>query len=241
MNFINTIKAFFRTPNVDSVAVTIRAAFIAASDAYDAAFLAIEAYTSRANHRFTIRRAIDALHESSLDDPHAADAYDNAVAAYKDPADFEPYTETYLDAHTAALDTLTAAFDTITAAFAVFNPADELYASAAALYKATCQAYTLSATAYSNAAYCAMTTALEGNIQAIKDDLTGMLLETSAANATADNSVTAKAKAAAFEAKTAEEATKAKAFLQKAKLVETKAEIFLAKAESAQLKAEEAL
>lgn len=223
MSFIDTIKAFFQAPKVDSVAVAARDAFSAANDAYDAAYDAIEGYSNRANHRYAILGATRALYKAPLDDPYAADAYDEAVAAYTDPADFAPYTEAYLDAHTAAIDTLTAAFDTLTAAFAAINPADHLYASAAALYKATCDMYIFAAAAYSNAADCAMTTALEGNVQAAKDDFKVMLLEDRAANADAANAATAKAKAAAFKAKAAEDATKAKVLEQKARVAETKA------------------
>jgi hypothetical protein len=241
MNFIHTVKGFLKGSKVDPVAVAARDAFNAASDAYDTAFNAIEAYTNRANHRYAILGARHALYKARLDDPYAADAYDDAVAAYTDPADFEPYTEAYLSAHTAAIDTLSAAFDNLTAAFAALNPAHNLYAAASALYEATCDTYTFAASAYSNAAHCAMTTALEGNLQAAKDDFQVMLLEDRASNPAEANPVAAKAKAAAFRAKATENATKAKLLEQKARVAETKAEVFLAKAKSAETEAEEAL
>ncbi len=247
MNFIDTVKAFFKTPKSDAVTVAVREAFSAALDADTDAYRAIDAYTNRANHRYDILRAARALHEAPLaaaDDFYtlaaAADAYDDAVAAYTDRADFDAYTEAYLDAHTAAFDIYTTAFDTLTAAFAALNPADDLYTLAAA-YKSCCNLYTFAATAYSKAAECAMITALEGNIQAAKDDFEVHLLENRAANASADNAVAAKAKAAAFKVKAAEDASKAKQLEQKARSAETKAEVFLSKAKSAEANAEKAL
>ncbi len=222
-------------PKADSVAVAARYAFGAASDVYDTAFRAIEVYSNRANHYCAILKARHTLYRAPVDDSHAAGVYDEAVAACTDLADFEPYTEAYLDAHTAAIDTLSAAFDNLTVAFAALNHGDDLYASAAAIYKAACDAYTFAISAYSDSAHCAVTTALEGNIQAVKDEIELGLLEIRAANAAAADAVTAKATAAAFKAKAAENATKAKLLEQKAKVAETKAEIFLAKSKSAEL------
>lgn len=229
----------FYTEEVPTVAVAVRDAFSAASDAYDAAFRTIESYTTRANHCYAILNAKLALYKASLGDTVAADTYDEAVAPYTDPADFDPYTEAYLDAHTAAIDTLTAAFDNLTVAFDALNPTDNLYASAAALYKSYCDIYEFAANAYDNAAYCAKINALEGQLQVAKDDFEVGLLEDRAANADTANAVTANTKATVFKAKAAEDANKAKALEQKARTAETKAEIFLAKAESAEVKAEE--
>jgi hypothetical protein len=202
--------------------------FSAASDAYDAASNAIEAYTTRANHRSAIFRARYDLYKSPLDD--SAAAYDEAVAAYTDPADFAPYTEAELDAHTSAMENLAAAFDSLTAAFAVFNPAHTLYAPAANLYKVSCETYTFAADAYAAAAHYAHSAALEGNVKAAKDNWELYCLEAVADNAAEDKAVTAEDKAAAFKIKATEDATKAKALEQKARDAETKAEVFLAKA-----------
>jgi hypothetical protein len=239
MSFIDTVKAFLKTPKVDSVAIAVHDAFSDAGEAYDAAFHAIEPYTTRANHRLAIFSARSAFNKAPLDGPYADDAYDEAVAAYTDSADFDSYTEAYLDAHTAAIDSLTAALDSLTAAFADFEPTDDLYASATALYKSDCDIYRFAVAAYSNAAFCTMTTAMEGNIQAAKDDFQLMLLENGAANAA--DAVTAKAKAAAFKVKAIEGASKAKQLEQKARSAETKAEVFLSKAKSAEANAEKAL
>jgi hypothetical protein len=76
MSFISAFKAFFKTPNNDTNGITSLDAFTVASDCYNAVSNAVSPYTTHAN------------------------------AAYTDPADFEPYTAAYLDAHTAALDTL---------------------------------------------------------------------------------------------------------------------------------------
>jgi len=204
--------------------VAVCDAFSAASNAYDAAYDAIQIYTTRANHRFEISNA---RHDETLD----AEAYDETVAAYTDPADFATYTETELDAHTAAMENLTAAFDTLTAAFATFNHPDAgITSTAAELYKVYCETYKFAVDAYSNAASCALGTALEGNVQAAKDQFEIMLLEARANNPGATDPVVAKAKAANFRARTEENAAKAKTLEQKARVAETKAKEFLATA-----------
>lgn len=221
--------------------VVVRDIFGAASDSYSAAHDAIQSYTTRANHRHAIFWLRYDLYKSSLDDSNAAAAYDEAVAAYTDPADFAPYTEAELDAHTAAMENLTAAFDTLSAAFAAFNPDDDLYASAADLYKVYCETYTFAAAAYGHAASCAMTTALEGNVQAARDNFQITLLETKAAYAAAADAATAKAKATTFKAKAVEDATKSKVLEQKARVAEAKAEAFLSKGKSVAAIAEKTL
>ena len=211
-----------------------RDAFWAASDAYDTAFDAIGVYTTRANHRYAISTARDALHEAPLHDPYAASAYDEAVSVYTDPADFEPYTESYLDAHTAAINTLSEAFDNLATASAA-------YPLSAELYKAYCAAYTFAADAYSHATYCAGQTALEDQIQAVKDVMVAREFNWRATNPAEANPAAAKAKAAALEARAAEYKTKGKVLEEKAGIAETNAKVFLAKAKSAEARAEEAL
>lgn len=243
MSFINTLKDFFEAPKVDTIEITVRDAFMAASDFYDAVSNAIDPYTTSANHRYAILRARTALSKATLDDPYAAIAYDDAVAAYIDPADFEPYTEAYLNAHTGAMETLTAAFDTLTAAFAAFNAiehSDKLYNAAAAVYKASCDIHIFAGDAYSNAAHCTMGTALGGSLQAAKDEYQIIRFEDRAVNAPADDTPNAKAKIAAFKVKVAEDAIKAKQLEQIASIAKTKAEEFLSKAKSAAAIAEKA-
>jgi hypothetical protein len=225
MNIIDTFKAFFKTPKVASVAIAVHDAFRTACDSYHAADDAIQSYTTRANHRSAIWIARRALYKTC-----DANAYDKAVAAYTDPVDFAPYTEAYLDAHTAAMENLDAAFDTLTDAFAAFSPSADLYNSAVALYKVYCDTYKFAATAYWHAASCAMITALEGNVQEVEDRFRIGLLEAEASHATATNAAPAKVKAVAFKAKAAEEASKAKQLEQNARIAENKAEVFLAKA-----------
>ncbi len=215
--------------------VAVCDAFSAASDSYSAADDAIQSYTTRANHRSAILSA-----RYDLDKYGNADTYDEVVAAYTDPADFAPYTEAELDAHTAAMENLTVAFDTLTATFAAFNPPNDLYALSAELYKTYCETYTFAVDAYSNAASCAIGTALEGELQASKDSFRIMHLEARASNPDEPNPVAAKAKADAFKAKTADDATKAKALEQKARVAETKAKEFLAKVEAYSTKYSEA-
>ncbi len=237
MSFIKTLKAFFRPTN--PVAIAMHQAFSVTSDAYSDALGAIEPFSTRAHHRYTLSVRAAIVHSTGTDD--ACAAYDEAVASYTDPADFKPYTEAYLDAHTAAMETLNAAFDKFAAAFNAYNPADELYTTAADLYKATCETYADAAEAYSNAAFCATISALEAEIQVAKDKVKVRELEWElerAANPHTTDPDSASAKAAAFKSKTAENATKAEVFKQKAEIANGRAEILLAKANSAKIEAE---
>jgi hypothetical protein len=243
MKFFDTVKNFLKGAKADPAAVAAREAFNASIHTCDAAFLAIETYTWRANHRLAIHAAASRLHEAPPDDPLAVDAYDKAIAAYTDPADFAPYTEAELDAHTAAMENLSAAFDNQTAAFAVliaaYKPTEDLYALSAALYKASSDYYMFAVTAYGNAACCAKITASGGNLQAAKDKWRLMLLEDRSAYAT--DSIAANAKVAAFKAKCSEDASNVKILEQKSAAAEGNAEVFHAKAKSAQIKADKAL
>ena len=226
MNFINTIKSFFKGTKVDPVTVASRNAFFAAGDVYFAASDAVETYTNRANKRYAILIVANTAHGQAIANP-------------TDQADFEPYTETYLDAHTSAIDTLSVAFDNLTAALAAVHPAGAFYADASALYKSVCTLYTDAVDAYSHAASCALITALEGNHQSVRDEFKVMLLEASARNAA--DAVTAKAKTTAFKAKVDEDAANFRILEHKSRIAETKAEAFLAKARSAETRIEEAL
>jgi hypothetical protein len=169
MSIINTFKAFFKSlkddPDLDTdpVAVASRERFSAANNAFSAASDIIKSYTIRANHRFAILSASSSRHPGS-------EAYNKAVADYTDPADFESYTEAYLDAHTAAMDTLAEAFDNLTIVFDTLKPADARYALAASLYKANCDIYVFAASAYTKAAHCAIDTALNGQFQSVIDN-----------------------------------------------------------------------
>lgn len=166
----------------------------------------------------------------------ASDAYNaslDAIKPFANRADFERYTEAHLDAHSAALETLNVAFDTLTDTFTALNPSGAPYSSVVDLYKCSCETYTTAATDYSNAADRAMRTALEGDVQALKNEIDINILETEAANESANGAAEAKAKAAALKAKTAEDAPKYKVLELKAIVARTKAEAFLAKAKSA--------
>jgi len=233
MNLLKSIKAFLTAPEPDPAATASRNLFSAASDAFDAAYASGETHTTRANHRYNIRMAA----RSSQD----ADAYNEEIAGYTDPADFESYTDADLDSHTAAIECITTAFDRLTAAFAAFDRIDHLYKSAAAVYKATTALYVFATDAYSRAAHCAMTTALEGNLQAAKDDFEVMLLETRAANAAPTAVAVAAAKAAAYKANATKNAAAAKRLEQKATEAQARAEALCANARSAADNAEEAL
>jgi hypothetical protein len=233
MSFINTLKAFLEAPKGDTVAITVHDAFMTASELYDAVSAAVDPYTTRAKHRYTIISARIALSKATPDDPSATTAYEEAVSAYTDPADFEPYTEAYIKAHTAALDTLTTAFNNLTAAFSDFNAiehSDKLYNAAAAVYKAYCDCYIIDCDAYSAAAYCALITASEGNLRAAKDEYQIFRLECRTANAAAEDLPNARAKITALKVKVAEEIIKSKQLEQIGRIAQTKAEEVLSKA-----------
>jgi hypothetical protein len=210
--------------------------FDIASNLYDVAFKEIEPYTERANHRYAISLATRALFNN--DDQSAADIYDETVAYYKDPADFEPYTETYLDAHTIAIDRLSEAFDNLSAIlvdlssnynFCVSN--SDLYKLYCELYEVLCDSYTFAAKAYSYAAVCAIGNALEGRLQSQKDQIDVMKFEGKTLLSPIEVKRIAPCESVAyFKLKIVEDANNAKALEQKAKIAESKAKVYLTKA-----------
>jgi hypothetical protein len=216
MNSIRTRKARFTHGRADSLAEAARDAFRAAKETYDDAFRTIEAHTKRANHRLVIATAHT--------DPHADAFYGEAIATFCDPADFAPYTEAELDAHSAAIDALTAAFDRLTTAFACLKAGDHLYGPAAAFYTASCETYVFAANAYSHAVDCAMTGALGDDFPAVKDQRGLGLLDDEAGDPTRADAAAAKARAATLKTKAADCAPKAKALKEKARLGKAKAD-----------------
>ncbi len=199
----------------------------------DTALGAIEPYTTRANHRHAILDA-KRLINISPDDlrADAVSTYNAVIAAFSDPADFEPYTEGDLHAHTVAIDALTTALDHFTAAFAALNSGDNFYAAAAALHKAYCDNYAFAARAYSYAVDCAMATALEGQLQVAKDRWQLRLLEDRASNPAEPDPVAIRARVAALQARVTEDTAKANVLQEKASVAVSKAELLLSKAES---------
>jgi len=225
MNVLKSIKAFLKAPQPETVVTAAHHRFDAAVDAFKAASAAMETYTTRANHRYTIRRR-------AASSTHDTDTYNEVIAGYTDLDDFLPYTDAYLDAHTTAIDNLTAAFDTLTAAFAASNRADHLYKHIAAIYKATTDLYVFATDAYSRAAHCAILDALEGNLRANQNDFEVLLLENKATNETTVNAATT-AKAAAFKANAAKDHAAAKRLEHKATEAEARAKALCTKAISA--------
>lgn len=217
MKLFNTIKSFFRPPEVDPVAIAAQDLFSASSKACSAAFDAIVAQSTRANHRFTILKAILAREEDPLDTTAAQD-YQEVIATYTDPADFSPYNETELNDHSAAIERFTSVFDALTAAFAALKPTANIYSQSAALYKALSDCYSYAADAYAKAAYCAVRTALEDQLRATKDE--------------ADFFMSGK-EDATLKAKIVENATRAETLREVARIAEAKADVFRAKADKA--------
>ncbi|HTD68156.1 MAG TPA: hypothetical protein VK846_16650 [Candidatus Limnocylindria bacterium] len=220
-------------PEPDPIATASRDLFSAASDAFDAEYAKCEMHSTRANHRYTILMAARS--------PHDADAYNEEIASYSDPADFAPYTDADLDAHTTAIENLTVAFDRLSKAFTALSRTDHLYKSATAVYKTTSTLYVFATDAYSHAADCAMTIALEGNLQAAKGDFEVMLLETRAANASPTAAPAAIEKAATHKANATKNAAVAKRLERRATEAQTKAKALCAHARFAADDAEKAL
>jgi hypothetical protein len=219
------IKAFLTAPEPDPIATASLALFSATSDAFDAAYASCQTHTTRANRRYNILMASRS--------PHDANAYDEKIAGYTDPADFAPYTEAELDAHSAAIESLNTAFDRLTAAFSALSCTDHLYKSAAAVYKATTELFVFATNAYQQSARCAMTTALESKIQAVSDEFEVMLLQLRAANAAPTDAPAANAKAAAYKANATKNAAVAKSLEEKATAVDARADVLRVKASSA--------
>jgi hypothetical protein len=214
-------------------------AFNAASDAYDAALSGIETHTIQANHRYSILNAKRALDKASEEDyADAAAVYNEVIAACSDPADHKPYLDADLRAHTIAMDALSATFYRLKTAFGALNSTADLYPPATALFKAYSNSHFFAARAYSDAADCTMTSALETQLQAAKDEYELMLLEDSAANPSEPNPVAIRAKATAFKATLAEDTAKANSLEEEAKIAEAKVEAFLTRAQSAQANAD---
>ena len=201
-------------------------AFDSAVKAVDAGLEVIQPLTTRANHRFEISNA---RHDLTLDQ----ESYDEINASYTEPEDFTPYTVVELDAHTAAMANLATNFDALTDAFKAFNHPDaNIKSKANELYKAYCENYKFAADAYLKAALCALVTASEGNLQAVKDNFQTMLLDRQAENSNENAPTAAKAKAVDFRVEADAAATKATVLEQKARIAETKAKELLAKVEA---------
>src|SRR5579872_6841570 len=98
MNLTDKFKSLFMGRRADAADSIVHDALNRASERFSAAFDAIDSYTTRANHRYAIWSARNALDKATIGDLHAKEQYDEAVAAYTDPADFVPYTVSSLDA-----------------------------------------------------------------------------------------------------------------------------------------------
>lgn len=205
MNLVDSFLNFLKASKVDPVSIAIRDAFSAASNSYSASFDAIVPYSIRANNRAAV---LQAFRNGTI-------AFAEAETIYSERADYDPYTEAYIDAHTAAMETLTVDFEALTSAFAALNSSDDLDRSASALYKVYCECYLNAALAYQSAAVGAVTNALEDKLIELRH----------AANAIITSDATAKANATM-------NSSKAEQFHQKGLIAKTKAEVFLSKATS---------
>ena len=210
-------------------------AFDIAINTYDAAFKVIEPYTERANNRYSILKATNALDNGN--DQSAVDTYNETVSHYKDPADFEPYTEAYLDSHSSAIDNLCVAFDNLSAIFVnlssnrIFCVSNsDLYKLYCELYETYCDSHLFAVKAYSYAADCAMKTAMEVMMQSLRDEIDTMILELNELDPKTLSRIAPCASVADFKLKIAKDANNAKALEQKAKVAESKAKAYLTKA-----------
>ena len=153
------VASIGKAPEVDPIAIALRDAFMAASDACDAAFLAVDPYTTRASYLLEMPKA------------------ERERERYKRPL----YSEEYLDAHTVAIGTVTSAFDALTASFAALSSGDSLYPTLVGIYEGTSAICRLTAKACHYAALCAAVDAANSHVQALKDGVDATMLEASAA------------------------------------------------------------
>lgn len=175
MPIIEWIKGCFTRPP------TPAEHFQLASNDFESALAEVESYTISANDRYDILAA--GRHLKAAGDQEAAfAAYEETIAAFSDPADFQSYTADYLNAHSAAMDVVARTFDHLTAALGTINREDDLYEMANQVYRATARVYFLAADAYVKAAHCAMTTALEASLQSKKNEFELMILKARASN-----------------------------------------------------------
>ena len=210
MSLLDAVKAFFKTPEVDPVAETLRQAFNAASDACDAPFLAVDPYTAR-SHCLSERSEAERERQR----------YDGPF-----------YTEAYLEAHTVAVRKLTVAFDALTVAFKAWNPPARLFPSHVGVFETTARLYRITADAYHVAALYAAHDAAAGALQALKDTIRVGDLEFIAANPSTTNPIEAKERAAAAKAKAAEDTANAEALRQTAEAAIATAQVFARKSQS---------
>lgn len=213
-----------------------RRAFDRACDHYRAALSVVEKYNARANHRHAILEAARALRKAPIGDSVAVKAYEEAVSHYTDPADFLPYTETYLEAHTDSLDMLTAAFDDLTAAFGRLTLADSLFHTARR-YEASCKTYLSSVEAYSRAAGCAINAALEENTRSVEDDVEVVTREKLAVNSSHGTSAIARSNVLKFEESSSDNGASARQMEERARVAERKIAILFEKARTAPVNA----
>lgn len=231
MSFIETIKRLFTSPTPRTPSGTIES-FEAAIKTCDAAFSSIEIYTKRANNRSIILRATDALSE----EPSAAAKhdYDETVAAFTDPKDFEPYTSTELDAHSAAIDNLQRAFESLTAALDTINPAHSIYETGRDVVRAYASVCEHLVEAYARGARCATRHALQGAIQSIKDGWEMTLIEARASNSKSPDANERAAEAAALKRIAQQKEETAKLMKEKAEQAQKRAHEILAALKAAQ-------
>lgn len=203
--------------------------------AYEQACAQTAEYTIRANRLHEIFLADIALSKAP-GCPAANAAYDAAVSKFKDsPGDFHAYTRDEIDAHAATINSLTLSFESINAAFdsVIKSENEELYNAAIGYMKSNCELYTLAASAYSQAAFCALHTALEDNIQVTKDEFECILLERRADSASQVEATAARNLAIRFRTMVTEKAAKAKALEVAARTAVADARMIESKAESA--------
>lgn len=233
MPFIEAIKRFFTSPSQGTPKGAIES-FDAAIKTCDTAFSSIEIYTKRANNRSNILSATDALQLSEAPAAAAKHDYDETVAAFTDTEDFEPYTSTELDAHTAAIDNLQNAFESLTTASDSINPAHSIYETGRELVRATASVCEQHVEAYARGARCAVRHALQGQIQSIKDAINLKNIEIRASNSKSPDANEKASEAAALILTAEQKGEAAKLMKQKAEQAEKRAHEILAALKVAQ-------
>jgi hypothetical protein len=216
MNFVEHLQAFFKAKKNDDRPVAVRDAFSLARTRYEQSQEASKSYTLRAKHRIIIMRA-----RYRCDETKDTDAYEREIAAYTDPADFAPYTETELDEHTTRVERLAADFAVFSSAFTTLksvsqNHDGEFYVVAQGCFNLYGEAYKMAVEALKMAALSAMSTAATAKAEAVKAGAKAWLKDI--------------AKNPEAEVKTTETEIRAERLREKAVVAGAKADAFLATA-----------
>lgn len=180
MSFLNSIKSFFTAGDNEGVPPEVDA-FTAALDLSETASATVAYYTRLSNHRHEINNAADRLDRASRHDANARKDYDDTVALYTDPRDFQPYTLEEITGHTSAIIEYTRFIEHVTRLFKAIKRGANIYAESADCYRTYVACYACDVRAYEHAGSAAVMDALRAQQQvALKRLRAAQALATSA-------------------------------------------------------------